>query len=208
MSDHYIIGLTGGVASGKSAVAARFQALGITVADADVAAREAVAVGSQGLAEVVLAFGADVLGPDGALDRAAMRRRVFNDDAQRLRLEAIVHPRVRAALRAACEAAEGPYAIAAIPLLAEGGGREAYPWLQRILVVDVPRSIQLERLLARDGIDAALAERMIAVQATRAERLAIADDVIVNDGSLAALDEYVAALDRRYRRLAEASASA
>ena len=146
MSD-YIIGLTGGVASGKSAVAARFEALGVTVADADVAAREAVAVGSGGLAEVVAAFGPEVLGPDGALDRAAMRRRVFNDDAQRLRLEAIVHPRVRAAMRGMCEAAPGPYAVAAIPLLAEGGGLAAYPWLHRILVVDVPDAVQLARLL-------------------------------------------------------------
>ena len=200
---NYIIGLTGGVASGKSAVAARFEALGIAVADADVAAREAVAPGSDGLAEVVAAFGREVLGPDGALDRMAMRRRVFNDDAQRQRLEAIVHPRVRLALRGACEAAPGPYAIAAIPLLAEGGGRDAYPWLHRILVVDVPRDVQLERLLARDGIDAALAERMIAVQATRQERLAIADDVIVNDGPLAALDGHVAALHHRYLTLAE-----
>lgn len=198
---NYIIGLTGGVASGKSAVAARFQALGVTVADADVAAREAVAVGSAGLAEVVAAFGADVLGPDGALDRAAMRRRVFNDDAQRLKLEAIVHPLVRQLVRQACETAPGPYAIAAIPLLAEAG-REAYPWLHRILVVDVPREVQLERLLARDGIDVALAERMIAVQATRQQRLAIADDIIINDGPLEALDEHVAALHRRYRTLA------
>src|SRR5690554_5985954 len=159
---NYIIGLTGGVASGKSAVAARFEALGVAVADADVAAREAVAVGSEGLAEVAAAFGPEVLAADGSLDRAAMRLRVFNDDAQRLRLEAIVHPRVRLALRAACEAAPGPYAVAAIPLLAEGGGRGAYPWLQRILLVDVPREVQLARLLARDGIDQALAERMIA----------------------------------------------
>lgn len=202
---NYIIGLTGGVASGKSAVAARFEALGVTVADADVAAREAVAPGSGGLAEVVAAFGPEVLGADGGLDRAAMRRRVFNDDAERLKLEAIVHPRVRLVLRSACEAAPGPYAIAAIPLLAEGGGREAYPWLHRILVVDVPREVQLERLLARDGIDEALAERMIAVQATRQQRLAIADDIIVNDGPIEALDDHVAALDRRYRALADAA---
>ena len=201
MSD-YIIGLTGGVASGKSAVAARFEALGVVVADADVAAREAVAVGSLGLVEVVETFGPEVLAADGSLDRAAMRRRVFNDDAQRLKLEGIVHPRVRALLREACEKAPGAYAVAAIPLLAEGGGREAYPWLQRILVVDVPREVQLKRLLARDGIDQALAERMIEVQATREERLAIADDVIVNDGPIDALDAHVAALDRRYRALA------
>lgn len=205
----FIVGLTGGVASGKSAVARRFEARGVFVADADVAAREAVAVGSEGLAEVVAAFGADVLAADGALDRAAMRRRVFDDDQARLRLEAIIHPRVRTALRAACEAAPGAYAIAAIPLLAEacpehgrgGGGRSAYPWLGRILVVDVPVTVQHARLLERDGIDAALADRMIAAQATRRQRLAIADDVIVNDGPLAALDDHVQALDRRYRSL-------
>src|SRR5690606_31929637 len=110
----FIVGLTGGVASGKSAVAQRFKARGVFVADADVAAREAVAPGSDGLAEVVAAFGADVLAADGALDRAAMRRRIFDDDQARARLEAIIHPRVRTALRAACEAAPGAYAVAAI----------------------------------------------------------------------------------------------
>jgi dephospho-CoA kinase len=201
MSD-YIIGLTGGVASGKSEVQRRFAALGVAVADADVAARDAVAAGSEGLAEVVAAFGAGVLDGAGNLDRAAMRRWVFADDAARLALEAIVHPRVRNALQAACAAATGPYAIAAIPLLAEGGGRGAYPWLDRILVVDVPTQAQLARLLRRDGIDAGLADRMLAAQAGRRERLAIADDVIVNDGPLAALDTHVAALDAQFRALA------
>ncbi|TWI02894.1 dephospho-CoA kinase [Luteimonas cucumeris] len=201
MSD-FIIGLTGGVASGKSEVTRRFEALGIMVADADVAAREAVTVGSAGLFEVVAAFGADVLDASGALDRAAMRRHVFADDAARRRLEAIVHPRVRRLLQAACEAAPGPYAIAAIPLLAEGGGRDAYPWLHRILAIDVPREVQFARLMRRDGIDAALAEKMLSAQATRGQRLAIADDVIVNDGPISALDTQVAALDARYRVLA------
>jgi dephospho-CoA kinase len=198
----FIIGLTGGVASGKSAVAAEFSALGVHVADADVAARQAVAVGSQGLAAVVAAFGREVLDASGALDRAAMRRRIFDDAAARTTLESIIHPQVRTALRAECEAAPGPYAIAAIPLLAEGGGRSAYPWLDRILVVDVPVEVQIERLLQRDGIDRALAERMVAAQASRDERLAIADDVLVNTGPLAALATEVAALDARYRHLA------
>ncbi len=194
----YRIGLTGGVASGKSEVARRFAALGVAVADADTAAREAVAVGSAGLAEVVAAFGAEVLQADGALDRAAMRRHVFANAEARRRLEAIVHPRVRAALLAVCEDAPGPYAIADIPLLTEGGGRTAYPWLDRILVVDVPEAVQAERVMARDQVDAALARQMIAAQATRAQRLAMADDVIVNDGALDALDAHVAALHRRY----------
>lgn len=197
----FIVGLTGGVASGKSEVERRFRALGVAVADADLAAREAVAPGSPGLAEVVAAFGPEVLDAGGELDRAAMRRRIFNDDAARARLEAIIHPRVRQALRTVCEAAPGPYAIAAIPLLAEGG-RAAYPWLHRVVVVDVPVAVQHARLLLRDGIDAALATRMIEVQATRAERLAIADDVLANDGPLEALDAAVAELDARYRVLA------
>ena len=115
---NYVIGLTGGVASGKSEVTRRFEAFGVAVADADLAARDAVAPGSDGLAEIVETFGNEVLAADGMLDRAAMRRRVFADDAARGRLEAIIHPRVRIALREACLAAGRPYAIAAIPLLA------------------------------------------------------------------------------------------
>jgi len=201
MSD-YIIGLTGGVASGKSAVEACFRALGVAVADADIAARDAVAAGSDGLDEVVATFGAGVLAADGSLDRPAMRRRVFADPGARRQLEAIVHPRVRKALANACQAAPGPYAVASIPLLAEGGGRDAYPWLDRILVVDVPEDVQLARLLHRDGIDEALAGRMIGAQATRRQRLAIADDVIVNNRGLDALPAQVEALDRLYRCLA------
>lgn len=198
----YVIALTGGVASGKSEVARRFRALGVTVADADAAARAAVAVGSDGLAEVVTAFGASVLLADGTLDRATMRRLVFEDADARRRLEAIVHPRVRAALQAACVQAPVTYAMADIPLLAEGGGRSAYPWIDRILVIDVPEAVQAQRLMARDGADAALARRMIAAQATRAQRLAIADDIVVNDGPLDALDAHVTALHRRYQTLA------
>jgi dephospho-CoA kinase len=126
-----------------------------------------------------------------------------------------VHPRVRGLLRAHCEDAPGPYAIAAIPLLAEAapeagrdaGGRAAYPWLQRVLVIDVPVAVQHARLLARDGIDAELAHRMIAAQALREHRLAIADDVLVNDGHLHALPDHVAALDARYRLLAAEAAA-
>lgn len=197
----FCVGVTGGVASGKSEVTRRFEALGIVVADADLAARAAVAPDSEGLAEVAAAFGPQVLDAEGGLDRAAMRRLVFNDEAARKRLEAIVHPRVRAMLQAQCAQAPGAYAIAAIPLLAEGG-REAYPWLDRVLVVDVPAAVQQARVMQRDRIDAELAARMIAAQATREARLAIADDVVVNDGPLEALQAQVEALDRRYRAMA------
>ena len=202
----YCVALTGGIASGKSAVAARFAAKGVLVADADIAARAVVAPGEPALAEIASEFGADVLLADGQLDRAALRRHVFDDEPARRRLEAILHPRIRALLRDEVQHADSPYAIVAIPLLAEGGGRVAYPWLDRILVVDVAREKQVARVMQRDGIDAALADRMVAAQATRAQRLAIADDVIVNAGTLEALDDDVAALDRLYRSLAAARA--
>jgi len=198
----FIVGLTGGIASGKSEVSRRFEALGITVADADIAAREVVAVGSPGLAAIAELFGAEVLQADGGLDRAWLRQRVFANPDERRALEAITHPAIRARVREVCEAAESPYAIAAIPLLTEVGGRASYPWLQRILVVDAPEEVQLARLLSRDNIDAALAQRMIQAQASRSQRLALADDVIVNDGHPDALQACIEALDVRYRELA------
>ena len=198
----FCVAVTGGIASGKSAVTAMFEALGVTVIDADIAARDAVAVDSPGLADVVAAFGPEVLSADGALDRANMRRLVFGDPSARQRLEGIVHPRVRELMLTRCAQAPGSYVIAAIPLLAEGGGRNTYPWLQRILVIDTPVEVQRFRLMARDGVDAELAERMIDAQATRAQRLAIADDVLINDGDLARLKSHVAALDQRYRSIA------
>lgn len=204
MSD-YIIGVTGGVAAGKSEVTRRFEALGVLVADADLAARDVVAPGSEGLAELVATFGNGILDGDGGLDRAAMRERVFNDVTERRRLEAIVHPRIRTQVRAMCNEAGGVYAIAAIPLLTEGGGRTAYPWLARILVVDVPVAVQHARLMQRDGVDAALADAMIAAQASRAQRLALADDILINDGGLDTLDAHITALDRAYRALAIAA---
>ena len=203
---HYFIGLTGGIASGKSALEKAFATRGITVADADLLARAVVEPGEPALAAVVAHFGAGVLQADGRLDRAALRIRVFNDDNARRALEAILHPAIRARLQAICVTAPSPYAIAMVPLLAEGGGRAAYPWLHRILVVDAPAEVQRARLMQRDGIDAALAERMMAAQATRAERLAIADDIVVNDGDLDHLVRAADALHARYLALAAETA--
>jgi dephospho-CoA kinase len=202
-----IVAITGGIASGKSEVARRFAALGVPVADADRVARELVAPGMPALDEIAQRFGPGILHPDGSLDRAGMRQRVFADAAARSTLEGILHPRIRTELHRLCGATVAPYAMAAIPLLAEIGGRTAYPWLDRILVIDVPRELQRERLLHRDGISADLAERMLLAQADRAQRLAIADDVIDNSGALSALDAQVAGLHREYLRLAAARAS-
>lgn len=195
-----MIALTGGVAAGKSAVSRRFEALGVAVHDADVAAREVVEPGTPGLTAVVAAFGVEVLDAAGTLDRPAMRRRVFADPSMRGTLEAIIHPRVREWLHQRAQAELGQYCLLAIPLLAENITH--YRWVDRILLVDVPESVQMQRLLTRDGIDETLAHRMIAQQATRAERLALADDVIENSGDEAALDEVVADLHQRYLTLA------
>ena len=196
----YVVGLTGGIAAGKTAVARRFEALGVPVHDADVAARIVVEPGSEGLAAIAAVFGHDVLDPQGRLDRAAMRRRVFADAAAKQALEAIVHPRVREWLHQRALAERAPYCLLAIPLLAENITH--YRWLDRILLVDVPEAVQLERLIARDGIDRALAERMLAQQASRAERLALADDAIDNSSSEMALDAHVQALHQKYLALA------
>lgn len=204
MSD-YFIGMTGGIASGKSALEKAFATHGIVVADADLLAREVVQPGAPALAAVVERFGPDVLRADGQLDRAALRARVFGNEEERRALEAILHPAIRIRLQAICQQATSPYAIAVIPLLTEGGGRASYPWLHRILVVDTPAAVQKARLMQRDGIDAVLADRMMAAQATRADRLALADDIVVNDGDLHHLQHAADALHRRYLALANAT---
>lgn len=198
------VGLTGGIASGKSAADAAFVALGVTVVDADVIARELVEPSQPALAEIVARFGEAMLDAEGRLDRRALRQRIFANADDKQALEAILHPPIRAELKARCEAARGDIAIASIPLLAEAGGRDAYPWLDRILVIDVAPETQQARLVQRDGIDAALAMRMIGAQASRQERLAIADDILANEGTLDGLRSRVAELHRFYQGLARA----
>lgn len=193
------VGLTGGIASGKSVVADMFSALGVPVIDTDVVAREVVEPGQPALADIAEQFGDDVIGADGRLDRAAMRRRVFADAGERRRLEAILHPRIRDAAFAQSRAAGGDYQLIVVPLMVESpmAGR-----MDRILVVDVPESLQLSRLLARDAGERAEAEAMIDAQASRVRRLAIADDVIDNAGSLDATRRQVETLHARYLQLA------
>ena len=182
-----MVGVTGGVASGKSTVTALFETHGVFVADADVVARSVVAPGQRALREIVARFGAGIILVDGSLDRARMRTLIFNDARARKDLEAITHPMIRAELQRQCAFARSPYAIAAIPLLGETGAVSAYPWLNRILVVDSPVAVQRKRLMVRDGIDYRLADRMIQAQASRKQRLTLATDVIVNDGTVESL---------------------
>ena len=202
---HFGIGLTGGIASGKSVADRAFAALGVPVLDADALSRELVEPGQPALDEIRARFGAEVLQADGRLDRPALRQRVFADDDARRALEAILHPRIRAELQRRSAEAPGDLVVASIPLLAEGGGREAYPMLARILVIDVAPETQLARLMQRDGIDMTLARQMIGAQASREERLAIADDILRNEGRIEDLQACVAELVAFYRRLAAES---
>lgn len=196
----YIIAVTGGIASGKSAVSELFSECGIVIVDADIAARKIVEAGQPALEEIVACFGSHlVLG--GQLNRQALRELIFDDAESRKKLEAITHPRIRQMLMQDCATASSPYAIVAIPLLVEGS-QEHYAWLNRILLVDVSRDIQKKRLLARDQITESLADKMLDAQANRQQRLAIANDVISNMHNLDSLKYCVQRLDKRYRALA------
>jgi len=198
--NRFVVALTGGVASGKSAVARRFEALGINVHDADAAARAVVEPGEPALSEIEFVFGPQVLSSGGALDRRALRERIFDDADARRKLEAIVHPRVHAWLLRRAAMDRGPYCMLMIPLLAETWRQ--YDFVDRVLLVDAPEEIQIERLVRRDGVTCEQARRTLDAQATRAQRRAIAHDVIVNDGDESALDAQIAALHAKYLELA------
>lgn len=194
-----IVGLTGGIASGKSLVGAMFVKLGASLIDTDVVAREVVALGEPGLAAVGAEFGPGVLLPSGALNRPALRSLVFADDAKRRQLEAILHPMIRSRTRAKLEGLEAPYALVAVPLLVETRFGEL---VDRILVVDSPEAAQLERLMRRDAIPRAEAQAMLRAQVDRATRLQAAHDVIDNSGTPEATRRQVEILHRRYLDLA------
>lgn len=173
------VGLTGGIASGKSLIQSAFEAHGVPVLDADRVARDVVAVGEPTLAEIAAAFGADMLLPDGALDRRRMREHVFADPGARKRLEGITHPHIRTRIRSWLAAQSGPYCVLSVAILIEARMNDL---VDRVLVVDCPVEHQLRRLQQRDGIDETLARAMLAAQASREQRLAVADDVIENSG--------------------------
>ena len=197
------IGLTGGIASGKSTVANLFAALGVSIVDTDVLAREVVAPGSQLLRQITDHFGMQVQSSDGSLNRHELRNRIFEDPEQRKWLEALLHPAIRELTDARSEAASGPYVIVAIPLLVETDSAARF---DRVLVVDCDPDVQLARLMARDGARREDALRMLAAQAPRAARLAVADDVIHNDGDLASLRDQVAKLHAEYVAAAKSAA--
>jgi dephospho-CoA kinase len=193
------IGLTGGIASGKTTVAALFAELGVPVIDTDTIAREVVSPGQPALAEIVETFGTEVLGTGGQLDRSALRRLIFADTARRRQLEAILHPRIRAETLARADACRGPYHVIVVPLLLETGFASL---VDRVLVVDCPESTQRARLAERDHESAEQIERIIGSQIARDARLQAADDVIDNAGSLTDTRRQVEALHRSYLDLA------
>lgn len=199
MSSNLIVGLTGGIASGKSVVASSFERLGVNVIDADQIAREIVEPGRPALEEIRRRFGDEIVDEDGRLRRRVLRKIIFDDEQARRDLETIMHPRIREALAEKSRAAKSEYCILVVPLLIKSGMSDL---VHRILVVDAPESVQVERLTARDDIDETLARKMIAAQDTRSLRLEAADDVLVNTGPYKDIADLAAALHSGYSRLA------
>jgi dephospho-CoA kinase len=194
-----VVGLTGGIASGKSTVAKYFAEWGVPVIDADLIARELVEPGLPALACIVERFGVEVLNEHGKLNRRRMRRILFQDEPRRREVEAILHPLVRREMADRITQIDAPYCLLVIPLLLESGQCDL---VHRILVVDAPEELQTKRLLARDGISHAQCAAMLRAQARRSARLAAADDVICNDTDLATLRRSVKRLHRHYLRMA------
>ena len=199
----FIVGLTGGIGSGKSAAASHFEQLGAAVVDTDAIAHELTAPGGAAIDPIRTAFGDEVIDARGALDRAAVRRKVFADASAKARLEAILHPMIRAEADRRSAAARAPYVVLVVPLLVESGGYRSR--VRRVTVVDCPEEVQVARVMTRSGLSAEEARAIMAAQVSREQRLAVADDVIDNGGDLAALRPQVEALHRRYLEMAAVS---
>lgn len=196
------VGLTGGIGSGKSTVADLFAQRGVPVIDTDRIARNVVHPGAHALDQIIKEFGKDVVDARGNLDRARLRTRVFDDPDARQRLEAILHPHIRAAVQLELAALQAPYSLVVVPLLIETGFHEL---IDRVLVVDADAAKQLERTVARDGVSPEAARKIVAAQAEREARLARADDVIENNGTLEQLDRAVERLHAQYLALSKHS---
>ena len=196
----FVVGVTGGIGSGKTTICREFAALGAPVIDTDQVARDVVAPGSPGLAAVVAAFGPEVLTADGQLDRRRVRQLVFATPALREQLEAILHPLIRQETDARVQAAGFPYCLVCIPLLVERGGGNR---VNRVLVIDCPTEVQIARVMARDELTAPEVAAIMRTQASREDRLAVAHDVLENTGDIAHLRPQISALHARYLQLAK-----
>ena len=190
----FVVGITGGIGSGKTAVTDHLETLGIVVVDADKAARVVVEPGTPALAEIAAHFGSEILLDDGALNRAALREVVFNDSSQRKILEGITHPRIREEIARQLSAAASPYVVLSSPLLLESGQNS---FADYVVVVDVPEAVQIERTMRRDDNSESLVKQIMAAQLDRQSRLLRADEAISNDGTLEALHAEVEALHQR-----------
>lgn len=197
---HFIVGLTGGIGSGKSEVSRRFTAKGITVIDADIVAREVVVPDSPGLLEIVRHFGPDILLQDGTLNRAALRELIFTHPHEKSWLESLLHPLINLSIRDQLNRAQSDYAILASPLLFETKQSEL---VARVLVIDAPESIQVSRACLRDGVKEEQIRKIIANQISRNERCNLANDIIQNHGDLSSLDEQIYNLHTLYLKLAQ-----
>jgi dephospho-CoA kinase len=196
-----VVGLTGGIGSGKTAVSRAFEALGAPVVDTDVIAHELSAPGAAGQRGVAAALGPDAVAADGSLDRDWLRRRAFGDPSFRRRLEAILHPLIAEEARARVAAWTSPYGLLVVPLLFETA--RLRPLVDRVLVVDCPEDVQVARVRARSGLAESEVRAIMAAQLARASRLAQADDVLDNSGPPGAIGPQAARLDRVYREMAE-----
>ena len=194
-----IVGLTGGIGSGKTTISDAFARLGVPVIDTDILARELVARGQPALSAIIERFGPEYLDKSGNLNRIQLRKRIFTDPIARQHLEAILHPRIRSELRQRLVILEATYCIVVVPLLLETGMTDT---VHRVLVVDVPETLQLSRVMSRDNIDETQAKRILAAQINRNERLARADDIINNNGNLTDLYHQVTALHHQYQAFA------
>lgn len=192
----YVIGLTGGIGSGKSAASDFLAAKGIDIVDADVVAREVVAPGSECLLAIQQHFGDDVVMPDGSLDRKALRHIVFSDEQQKQWLNQLLHPAIRSRILQQLEASRSAYVVLAAPLLLENGLEQ---YCDRVLVIDIPESLQIARTVKRDNTDQQQVEAIMASQLSRRQRLQKADDIVLNDGDLEHLHQQLEQLDKNYR---------
>ena len=200
----FVVGVTGGIGSGKTTICREFAALGAPVIDTDQVARDVVAPGSPGLAAVVAAFGPEVLTADGQLDRRRVRQLVFATPGLREQLEAILHPLIRQETDARVQAAGFPYCLVCIPLLVERGGGNR---VNRVLVIDCPTEVQIARVMARDELTAPEVAAIMRTQASREDRLAAAHDVLENTGDVSLLRPRISALHARYLQLAKEGAA-
>ena len=198
----FCVAVSGGIASGKSSVCSLIQNSGIEVIDADIIARELVQPGQSALLDIAQQIGPQFIQADGYLDRALLRQHVFSNQPDKIRLENILHPRIQAELYQQSQQARSAYVLVAIPLLSPAIRNTAYAWLNRILVVEAPENMQLQRIMARDGSSMALAKAMIATQLSFSERLPMADDVLINDANLAQLNEWATRLHGQYLQMA------